>query len=168
MIVTVEKNKKTYQHYVGLGYNESIKTYRAVAFNKNREELGYISFRTMNEAPSYIWLYKIYVKPEYRGQAVGTALLNVLEAFCTKMEKTRIMAEFNPEDDENEEQYKLSEEFYKKNGFSFSVAGLKEYVTKDVSPTDETYLFKKIRGYRVLQLKDSSERTKIADEVAVM
>lgn len=168
MKVSVDRHGKEYEYYVGLGHYGTKGVYRAAAFDKEKNELGYISFATMTTAPDITWLYKIYVSPENRGQAVGSALLTVLEAFCHKMGKTKIMAEFNPEDGENETQFKLSEQFYRNNGFSFSISGLKEYVTKIVSPTDRQYIFNKIEGYNVLELKDSSEKQKIAEEAPVM
>lgn len=168
MKVTVEKNGEQYTHLVGLGYYENEKVYYAAAFDQNKKQLGFLTFKTLKTAPDTVWLYRIYVNKECRGRAVGTALLTVLENFCVKNGKTQIMAEFNPLDDECEEQFRLSEDFYKKHGFLFEVEGLKLYVKKQVSSADKKYLSNKIDGYRELKLANSSEKEKIVENTLVM
>ena len=148
MKITVDKNGKHAQIYVGLAYYSDVNCFYATAYDKQKKQLGYMSFTISENIPDTVWLYRLYVDENSRGKMVGTALLRCLEAFCLKNGKSTIMAKFVPEN-------QRVENFYKENGFSFENDFLSVLLKKKVDAQKKDNVFCTIENYKVLGVNNA-------------
>lgn len=160
MKITVEKNGKEAQYFVGLVYYEEEKTYYATAFDMQKKELGFLSFTLLNNVKDAVWMYQIYVNNDHRGQLVGTALLTCLQTYCIKNNKSVIMGKFVPENEK-------SESFYIKNDFAFQNEWLNTMIIKKVDFEKKDEILSRVKNYDVLtKRKDNLNKEAIKKDNA--
>lgn len=145
MKLVIENKEKNKSFDIELTKNKD-NSYYAVCFDENQKEVGYITFKNLQNQNT-VWLYRIYVDENSRGNGVGTALLYCLEAYCLENKKEGILAKFFPENEK-------TESFYVKHNFDFKTEGLNVILSKPINKINKVIVLSSVQNFDELNCEN--------------